>query len=117
MTTQTTAFKPITPEQIKPGMTIRVHQKIRDVTAKGEEKERLQIFEGIVLACRGNRGNDGTYTVRKISEGIGVEKIFPYRTPTVAKIEFVKQAKVRRAKLSYLRNYHKRLKESTTSSS
>lgn len=113
MATQATAYKPITPEQIKPGMTIRIHQKIRDVTSKGEEKERLQVFEGIVLACRGNRGNDGTYTVRKISEGVGVEKIFPYRTPTVAKIEFVRQATVRRAKLYYLRNYNKRLKENT----
>jgi len=114
MATQATIYNPITPEQIKPGMTIRVYQKIRDVTSKGEERERLQAFEGIVLACRGNRGNDGTYTVRKISEGVGVEKIFPYRTPAVAKVEFVRQATVRRAKLYYLRNYNKRLKENTT---
>ncbi len=113
MATQATTYKPITPEQIKPGMTIRVHQKIRDITSKGEEKERLQVFEGIVLACRGNRGNDGTYTVRKISEGVGVEKIFPYRAPAVAKVEFVRQATVRRAKLYYLRGYNKRLKENT----
>ena len=113
MAPSNTGYMTITPEQIKPGMTVRVHQKIKDVNTKGEEKERLQVFEGMVISCRGNRGNDGTFTVRKISEGVGVEKIFPYRTPTVAKIEFMKQARVRRAKLYYLRNYGKRLKETT----
>jgi len=113
MTSQTSGYQTITPEQIKPGMTVRLHQRIRDISPKGEERERIQIFEGIVIKCRGNRGNDGTFTVRKIAEGVGVEKIFPFRTPTISKIEFVKQAHVRRAKLYYLRTYGKRLKETT----
>lgn len=95
---------------IKPGMTVRVHQKIKEKGPKGE-KERVQIFEGIVLARRHGRQPQATITVRKISEGIGVEKIFPLYSPTIVKIEPVKQARVRQAKLYYLRNYKKRLKE------
>jgi large subunit ribosomal protein L19 len=113
MATQAVVYQTLTPEQIKPGMTVRVHQKIRDLNAKGEERERIQIFEGMIIRCHGSRGNDGTYTVRKISEGVGVEKIFPYRATSVAKVEFVKQARVRRANLGYLRTYGKRLKETT----
>src|SRR3989304_10274807 len=113
MATQTASYQTLTPEQLKPGMTVRVHQKIRDVNAKGEDRERVQIFEGMVIRCHGNRGNDGTYTVRKVSEGLGVEKIFPFRATSVAKMEFVKQAQVRRANLGYLRSYGKRLKETT----
>ena len=113
MTTQATTYETIAPELIKPGMTVRIHQKIKDVNSKGEERERVQVFEGMVIACRGNRGNDGTFTVRKISEGVGVEKIFPFRSPIIAKVEFIKQAQVRKAKLFYLRSYKKRLKETT----
>jgi len=95
---------------IKPGMTVKVHQKITEMTPKGEEKERVQIFEGIILGIRGS-GPSKTFTVRKESFGIGVEKIFPVDLPTLVNIEPVKQAKVRRAKLYYLKGSKKKLKE------
>lgn len=82
----------------RPGATVRVHQKVKE-----GEKERIQIFEGIVISRSGGQGMDGSFTVRKISEGIGVERIFPLHSPLIAKLEVVKQAKVRRAKLHYLR--------------
>jgi len=83
---------------IKPGDTVRVHQKIVD---KG--KTRLQVFEGIVLARKHGDEAGATFTVRKMSQGIGVEKIFPLYTPLIEKIEIVKRAKVRRAKLYFIR--------------
>jgi large subunit ribosomal protein L19 len=95
---------------IKPGMTVKVHQKIREVTPKGEEKERVQIFEGIVLGIRG-AGPSKTFTVRKESNGIGVEKIYPMDLPTIVNVEPVKQAKVKRAKLYNIKDYTKKLKE------
>lgn len=95
---------------IKPGMTVKVHQKIREITPKGEEKERVQIFEGIVLGIRG-AGASRTFMVRKESYGIGVEKIFPMDLPTIVNVEPVRQAKVKRAKLYGLKNYTKKLKE------
>ncbi|HLC64141.1 MAG TPA: 50S ribosomal protein L19 [Patescibacteria group bacterium] len=97
--------------EIRPGMTVRVHQKIKEKNPKGEEKERIQVFEGMVLGRKHGRQNNATITVRKVSEGIGVEKIFPLFSPNIAKIEIKKQAKVRRSKLSYLKSYKKRLKE------
>lgn len=97
--------------EIKPGMTVKVYEKIVEKNAKGEEKQRTQIFEGIILAKKHNKEIGATITVRKVSGGIGVEKIFPINSPIVEKIEPVKQAKVKRAKLGYLRNYKKRLKE------
>ncbi len=90
---------------IKPGMTVRVHQKIKE-----GDKERVQIFEGMVLGVRG-AGPSKTFTIRKVSFGIGVEKIFPIDLPTIVNIEPVKQAKVRRAKLYYLKDFKKKLKE------
>lgn len=83
---------------IKPGDTVRVHQKIVD---KG--KTRIQIFEGLVLARKHGTEAGATFTVRKVSSGIGVEKIFPLYSPLIDKIEIVKRAKVRRAKLYYIR--------------
>lgn len=97
--------------EIKPGMTVRVHETIREKNAKGEEKERIQVFEGIVLARKHNKELGATITVRKVSSGIGVEKIFPINSPLITKIEPLKQAAVKRAKLGYLRTSKKRLKE------
>jgi len=101
---------------IKPGMLIRVHQKIKEVAAKGakgkdKEKERIQVFEGVVLAVRGS-GNQKTFTVRKKSQGIGVEKIYPMSAPCVEKVEVMKEYRTKRAKLGFLRKgYKKKLKE------
>ena len=97
--------------EVQPGTLIRVHQKIKEITPKGEEKERVQIFEGTVLARHGGSTKGATILVRKMSEGIGVEKIFPLHMPSLAKIEVKKRFKVRRAKLNYLRTSKKRLKE------
>ena len=85
--------------QIKSGMKIRVWQKIKE-----GDKERLQAFEGVVIAVKHGRGKLGTFTVRKISSGIGVERIFPFHAPTIDKVEILSQAKVRRTKLYYLRS-------------
>lgn len=88
------------------GDTIRVHQKIRDIDAKGKERERIQIFEGIVIARKHGNGIEGTFTVRKIAAGgIGVERVFPLHSPHIVKIERVKSAKVRRSKLYFLRDF------------
>jgi large subunit ribosomal protein L19 len=83
---------------LRAGDTVRVHQKIQD---KG--KTRLQVFEGLVLARKHGDEPGATFTVRKMSGGIGVEKIFPLYSPMIDKIEIVKRAKVRRAKLYYIR--------------
>lgn len=98
-----------------PGMTVRVHQKIKDVNSKGEEKERVQIFEGMILKRKGGDSQSATVTVRKISNGIGVEKIYPIYLPSIVKVEKIKQAQVRRAKLYYLRSFKKKLKEKALS--
>ncbi|RKX61243.1 MAG: 50S ribosomal protein L19 [Thermodesulfobacteriota bacterium] len=84
--------------KFNPGDTIRVHFKFKE----DKEKERVQIFEGVVIRRRGS-GANATFTVRKISFGIGVEKTFPLHSPRIEKIEIVKRGKVRRARLYYLR--------------
>jgi large subunit ribosomal protein L19 len=97
---------------LKPGMTIRVYHKIKEQNAKGEEKERIQYFEGMVIAKKHGKETGGTITVRKVSDGVGVEKIFPLNLPTITKIEIKKKAQVNRAKLYFLkRGYKKKLKE------
>lgn len=98
--------------ELKPGMTVRVHQKIKELNLKGEEKLRIQYFEGIIIAKKHSKKDGGTITVRKVSDGIGVEKIFPLELPTITKIEIKKIAEVRRAKLYFLkRGYKKKLPE------
>jgi len=96
---------------VKPGMVVRVHQKIKEVSPEGKERERIQVFEGTIIAKKGKDAQSATITVRKISYGVGVEKIFPLRSPNVAKIEEVKQLKTRKAKLYFVRHYKKTLKE------
>ena len=83
---------------IKIGSTVRVHVKIRE-----GERERIQIFEGTVIA-KNNSGIAETFTVRRVSYGVGVERVFPVHSPNVAKVEVVRNGKVRRAKLYYLRD-------------
>jgi len=83
------------------GDTVKVHQRIVEEGEK--KKERIQIFEGIVILRQGSGLNE-TLTVRKVVDGVGVEKTFPIHTKTVAKIELVKYGKVRRARLYYLRD-------------
>jgi large subunit ribosomal protein L19 len=82
---------------LRSGQTVRVHVKVVE-----GEKERTQVFEGTVIRLSG-KGNRATFTVRKISYGVGVERIFPLHSPRVEKIEIVSRGKVRRAKLYYLR--------------
>ena len=84
----------------RPGDTVRVHARVVEGT-----RERIQLFEGVVIKRRGF-GISETYTVRKISNGIGVERTFPLHTPRVAQSEVVRFGKVRRAKLYYLRALH-----------
>lgn len=96
---------------VKPGMIVRVHQKIKETNTKGEEKERIQLFEGIVLAIKHGNQAGATITVRKVSEGVGVEKIFPIHAPVVDKIELVRQMHVSQARPLYLRTYKKKLRE------
>ncbi len=84
--------------KIEIGSTVRVHVKIRE-----GERERIQIFEGIVIA-RNNSGISETFTVRRVAYGVGVERVFPVHSPNVAKVEKVRSGKVRRAKLYYLRD-------------
>jgi len=110
MAKETTSAK-INPADLKPGLTVRVYQKIKELNAKGEEKERVQYYEGIIIAKRHGQEAGATITVRKVADGVGVEKIFPLNLPTITKIEIKKQAKVRSAKLYYLRSYAKKLKE------
>jgi large subunit ribosomal protein L19 len=102
MTTLTQSFDTTFLKQealdIRPGDTVRVHQKVTD-----GDKERIQVFEGVVLARKHGKGINATITVRKVSQGIGVERIFPIHSPALAKIEVTKRSKVRRAKLYYLR--------------
>ncbi len=104
--------KIISPLDVKPGMIVKIWQKIKETTPKGETKERLQYFEGTVLARKGRNEPGATVTVRKTSNGVGVEKIFPLALPTIDKIELLQKVKTRRSKLYFLRRgYKKRLKK------
>lgn len=84
---------------VQPGYTVRVHTKLQL-----GDKERVQIFEGLVIGVhRGHSPTDCSFTVRKVASGIGVERVFPLHSPNIEKIEVKKVAKVRRAKLNFLR--------------
>lgn len=92
---------------LKTGQTIKVHQKIKE-----GKKERIQVFEGMILAMKGKTPETKTFTVRKVTQGVGIEKIYPLSLPSLEKIEIVNVVKTRRAKLYYLkRNYKKKLKD------
>jgi large subunit ribosomal protein L19 len=98
--------------RFRPGDTVRVHVKIKE-----GEKYRIQVFEGVVIAHKRNNISS-TFTVRKVTSGYGVERIFPVNSPIIEKMEVVKSGKVRRARLYYLRSRRgkaARLKESGTS--
>jgi large subunit ribosomal protein L19 len=95
--------------QLNPGDTVRVHVKVKETSVKEErgksketERERVQVFEGLVIGLRGS-GSRATITVRKVSFGHGVERIFPLHAKTIEKIDVVKHARVRRAKLYFIR--------------
>lgn len=97
----------------RPGDSVKVHVKIVE-----GDKERIQMFEGVVIALK-RGGNRSTFTVRKISYGVGVERIFPLNSPSVDKVDVITAGKVRRAKLFYLRGLQgkaARLKERDTRS-
>jgi large subunit ribosomal protein L19 len=96
--------------QMRSGDTVRVHVKVRE-----GDKERVQIFEGIVIGLRGG-GARASFTVRKVSFGQGVERIFPLHSPIIQKVDVVRSARVRRAKLYFLRDLKgkaARMKETT----
>ncbi|MFC1644837.1 50S ribosomal protein L19, partial [Patescibacteria group bacterium] len=84
--------------ELKGGDVVKVHRKIKE-----GDKERIQVFEGMIVAMRGGQSSSPTITVRKVSQGVGVELVLPVFSPTIEKIELVKRAKVRRSKLYYIR--------------
>jgi large subunit ribosomal protein L19 len=92
------ATKMQTLPDFKPGYTVKVHQRIKE-----GGKERVQIFEGLVIARKGGTGANATFTVRKIASGVGVERIYPMHSPNIVKLEVSKPSVVRKAKLYYVR--------------
>lgn len=94
---------------MRPGDTVRVYQKIKEAPKKDKssagqaDKERIQVFEGIIIARKHGKEIGATITVRKIISGVGVERIFPIHSPVIEKIEITNRGKARRAKLYYLR--------------
>jgi large subunit ribosomal protein L19 len=86
------------PPAFRVGDSIKVHVKVRE-----GEKDRIQVFQGLVIARRGG-GTGSSFTVRKVSNGVGVERIFPLFSPVIGKIEVVRRGRVRRSKLYYLRD-------------
>ena len=103
MQTKNITISPVNVEQrstlnLRSGDTVKVYQKIKE-----GDKTRLQVFEGLVLARKHGSEAGATFTVRKVTSGVGVEKIFPLYSPLIDKIEVVRRAKVRRAKLYHIR--------------
>ena len=85
--------------EIRPGDTVRVHQKVKE-----GDKERVTQFEGLVIARKHGNGITATYIVRKVVDGIGVERTFPLHSPTITKVDVLRHSKTRRAKLYYIRD-------------
>ena len=94
----TEKYKKAEPPVVAVGDTVRVHLKVKE-----GNRERIQVFEGTVIAKK-HGGIEETFTVRRVSYGVGVEKVFPVHAPSIEKIEVVRHGKVRRAKLYYLRS-------------
>ncbi|MFA6521680.1 MAG: 50S ribosomal protein L19 [Candidatus Gracilibacteria bacterium] len=94
---ETTQLKKDLPE-LRSGYTVRVSLKIRE-----GDKERIQVYEGLIIKTAGSTPLNSSITVRKVVDGVGVEKIFPIHSPNIAKIEVTRKSKVRRSKLYYLR--------------
>lgn len=85
--------------ELRPGDLVRVHQKIKE-----GDKERISAFEGLVIAAKHGTGVSATLTVRKVMDGIGVERVFPIHSPRIDKIEVIRRSKMGRAKLYYIRD-------------
>ena len=101
-------------KDLEPGWIVKIHQKIKE-----GDKTRTQAFEGMIIAKKHGNEAGGTITVRKVSDGIGVEKTFPIYLPSIEKVQVLKKPKVRRAKLYYLRDktsreIRKKMKQQTT---
>ena len=94
----TEKYKKAEPPVVEVGDTVRVHLKVKE-----GNRERIQVFEGTVIAKK-HGGIEETFTVRRVSYGVGVEKVFPVHSPVIEKVELVRKGKVRRAKLYYLRD-------------
>lgn len=95
--------------ELRTGYTVKVHNKIIELnedpkSGKVTKKERVQIFEGLIIAKKGGTGVNGTFTVRKIASGVGVERIFPIHSPNIVKVEVVKSPTVSRSKIYYVRD-------------
>ena len=103
-----TILKPNLP-QLRSGQLVRVHQKIKEPVVDPKKgtitgyRDRVQMFDGQVIAVKHGRGINATFTVRKIASGVGVERVFPMHAPTIAKIEIVKDGYARKSKLYYTR--------------
>lgn len=109
-------IKNLQAEQIKilpdfrSGNTVKVHQKITEIITDPKsgkvtgKKERVQIFEGLVIAKKGGTGVNATFTVRKISNGVGVERIYPMHSPNIVKVEIIRAPEVKQSKIYYVRN-------------
>lgn len=95
--------------QLRSGQTVRIHQRVKEPvydvkTGKiTSHRERVQMFEGQVIAVKHGRGLNATFTVRRIASGVGVERIFPMHSPTIEKVEVVKNVRAKRSKLYYTR--------------